>query len=175
MFEKEREEIDETIADKMGYMEGLSKDEKMIHIEAFEYYFSLGGERSYSLVAKKFNKNYRTISQWANRFNWKERIVIRDAEVSKRLSEKTTNAVIDEKANYRKVIKLAMAKLIKELQEEDFKSKGIADLEKLVKLDMLLLGETTEKVELDNKQIIEEKDRQALKELNKNISNFVKV
>lgn len=175
MYEKEKEIIDTEIANKLGYMEPQSKQEKLYHTEAFEYYYSLGAERTLEKVAKYLKKNNRTISNWNRQFNWQERVKMRDIEVSKKLAEKTTNAIVDEKANYRKVIKLAMGRLIKELQDEDFKSKGIQDLERLIKLDMLLMGENTEKVELDNKQSISEADRQALKQLSDNIAGFIKI
>ena len=65
-----------------------------------------------------------------------------------------------------------MAKMIQEIQSEDFKTKGIQDLERLIKLDMLLLGENTEKVEVTN-NVVTEDDRKALNDLSKNISSLV--
>ena len=175
MYEKEQLEAHEEVANKLSYLDGSRQGEKMIHIEAFEYYYALGNDRTCALVGKKFNKNPRTISQWCSKFNWVERVKMRDIEVSKKLVEKTTNAIIDEKANYRKVIKLAMAKMIKELQSEDFKSRGIQDLERLIKLDMLLMGENTEKVEVENKHAITQEDKEALKTLSNNIGSFLKL
>ena len=175
MYDKEKDEAHEELANKLSYLDGSRPGEKMIHIEAFEYYYALGNSRNCALVGKKFNKNPRTISQWCTKFNWVERVKMRDIEISKKLVEKTTNAILDEKANYRKVIKLAMSKMIKELQADDFKSKGIQDLERLIKLDMLLMGENTEKVEVENKHAITNEDRQALKELSNNIGGLLKL
>lgn len=175
MFEEMKDKIDEEIANKMNYGEPKKQEEKLYHIEAFEYYYALGNDRTLAKVAKYLKKNQRTVYNWSRQFGWQARIKERDEEVAKKLVEKNKEAVIDEKVQYRKVIKLAMAKLIKELQSEDFKSKGIQDLERLIKLDLLLTGEATEKVELDNKQSITEEDRQALKELTTSISGFMKV
>ena len=173
MFEKEKEKVDSQIANKLGYMDGSRKGEKMLHIEAFEYYYALGNDRNWEAVGKKFNRSPRTVASWGTKFDWQERIKLRDIEVSKKLVEHTTNAVVDEKAKYRKIIKLAMSKIIKELQEEDFRTKGIQDLERLVKLDLLLLGENTEKVEVENNHTVSEEDRKALKQLSDNIAGYV--
>lgn len=172
MYEKEKARADELCADKLGYMDGTKKGESMLHIEAFEYYYALGNKRNWEAVAKEFNKSPRTIASWGTKFGWRERIKMRDIEVSKKLVQQTTAQAIDEKLKYRKVIKLAMAKLIKEIQSDDFKTKGIQDLERLIKLDMLLLGENTEKVEVTN-NVVTEEDRKALADLSKNIGSFV--
>ena len=172
MYEKEKIKAEELCADKLGYMDGTKKGESLLHIEAFEYYYSLGNARDIDKVAKAFNKSPRTIASWRAKFGWVERIKMRDIEVSKKLVQQTTAQAIDEKVRYRKIIKLAMAKMIQEIQSEDFKTKGIQDLERLIKLDMLLLGENTEKVEVTN-NVVTEDDRKALNDLSKNISSLV--
>lgn len=149
------------------------ENEKLYQKEAFEKYYALGDERTVEEVAKTTNRSARTIYEWSRHFNWAERVVQRDMEVGRRLRERNMDAVVDEKANYRKVIKLAMSKIIREIQDDKFTSKGITDLERLIKLDMLLLGENTESVKVNATHKISEEDRQVVKELSNSIVSLV--
>ena len=119
--------------------------EKLKHTEAFEYYYSLGDKRNYQKVADKFQVSHTSIRKWSKNFNWKERIQQRDFQNAKELKKKTDKAIISEKANYRKIIKGAIGQFVKKLQSGEIEIKNVQDLEKLVKLDMLLMGEDTEK------------------------------
>jgi len=115
--------------------------ETLQHKEAFEYYYSLGETRNIVSVAGRFNVGSRTIERWSAAFNWQERLVQRDIEISKGLEKKTNTTVLNEKANYRRIIKEAIAKMT------DVEVCNIKDLDTLVKLDLLLMGEATEKNE----------------------------
>lgn len=113
--------------------------ETLQHKEAFEYYYSLGENRGYREVAQKFNTSLTTLAKWGKTFNWQERVTQRDIEISKQLEKKTNTTVLNEKANYRKLIKEAITNM------NDIKIESVKDYETLVKLDLLLMGESTEK------------------------------
>ena len=107
--------------------------------EAFEYYYSLGDKRSLQQVAKKFTVSETSARKWSAAFNWQERVVQRDIEISKGLEKKTNTTILNEKANYRRIIREAIASM------GTIEPKNAKDLETLVKLDLLLMGEATEK------------------------------
>ena len=109
--------------------------------EAFEYYYSLGDKRSLQQVAKKFTVSETSARKWSAAFNWQERVVQRDIEISKGLEKKTNTTILNEKANYRRIIKETIAKMA------GVEVSNIKDLDTLVKLDLLLMGEATEKNE----------------------------
>lgn len=111
--------------------------ETLQHKEAFEYYFSLGENRGYREVVQKFNVSLTTIAKWGKSFNWQERILQRDIEIGKKLVTKTNTTVLNEKAKYRKLIQDAIAGM------GDIKVETVKDYETLVKLDLLLMGEST--------------------------------
>lgn len=113
--------------------------ETLQHKEAFEYYYSLGENRGYREVAQKFNTSLTTLAKWGKAFNWQERVTQRDIEISKQLEKKTNTTVLNEKANYRRLIKEAIENM------DDIKIESVKDYETLVKLDLLLMGENTEK------------------------------
>jgi hypothetical protein len=120
--------------------------ETLLHSEAFEYYYSLGKDRSLVQVAQKFSKSETSVNKWNKAFSWQERIELRDIENSKKLAEKTDSTIVNEKANYRKIIKAAIATFVEKLKSKEIKVIEVSDLEKLIKLDLLLMGESTEEI-----------------------------
>lgn len=147
------------------------------HGDAFDYYYSLGAERTYLSVACQFDVSERTVIRWSKALNWKERIIQRDLEINKKVEEKTNNAIVNTKADYRAMIKerlvsiktekgyltKAYGKAKKLLDEEKLGAESIKDLtdlskamqgmyreeQNLMKLDLLMMGETA-----DGNQII---------------------
>lgn len=139
--------------------------ERQKHVEAFEYYISLGGQPTAAncrKVRERFGICEQTFWNWYKKLNWKEKATIRLNEISKKLADKTDNDIITIKANHRKEIKQTLALIRSTLSNaikningkaessiEPERAKDIADLansyEKLVKLDLLLLGEDTER------------------------------
>jgi len=132
--------------------------ETLKHKEAFEYYYSLGDKRNLPSVAIQCKCSDRAVANWSKAFNWQERVEQRDIENARRLEEKTDAAVVATKANYRKeiksslgVIKAAIGTAIENKKlRSDLSVEDVADLnrltqayERLVKLDLLLMGEAT--------------------------------
>lgn len=113
--------------------------------EAFEYYYTLGGDRSLREVARKFNKSLTTIHKWNKSFNWQERCEIRDAENGRRLEERNNDTIVEVKAKYHKVLKALVGKFVEDLNNGRIKIDKISDLVKIIELDMKLLGETETK------------------------------
>ena len=123
--------------------------ENLQHSEAFEYYYSLGKERSLVAVSCQYDVSERTVARWSKTFSWQERIELRDIEISKKLEEKTNTTIVNEKANYRKIIKASIATFVERLKNKEVDVTTIADLERLIKLDLLLMGEATEQSKIE--------------------------
>jgi hypothetical protein len=141
------------------------KRENMEQKEGFEYYYSLGKERNLTKVADEFGKAHRTVAEWSRQFNWQERVRERDEEVGEKLKEKAIDTVVEEKAKYRKIIKLAVTEFVKEMQNGNIKPQNIMDLERLIKLDLTLMGEPAEVSETKNSHNITAEDREAVNNL----------
>jgi hypothetical protein len=124
------------------------KKETLRHMEAFEYFYSLGDSRSLRAVAEKFTISETSAKLWARSFGWDDRVTQRDIEAAKKLEKKTMTTVVNEKANYRKIIRAAVGDFVARLKEGQVKIETVAEFEKLVKLDLLLMGENTEKTEV---------------------------
>jgi len=143
--------------------------EKLKHIEAFEFFYSMGGAASNKNVRKMSEKcqvSDRTIWRWYKKFNWKERVDQRNIENAKSLGKKTDKAVVNTKANYRAEIKtqLNILKAILNNVIKEIKAHNIIDVnntgqlkdvvncyEKLGKLDLLMMGEADETKDLNIK------------------------
>ena len=137
--------------------------ETLRHTEAFEFYYLSGDTRALPLVSQKYNVSLVTAKRWSSDFNWQKRVELRDIENAKSLEKKTNKAVVNSKADYRAEIKtqIGILKAILNKTIKDFKGGKIIDVEntgdlkdvinsyeKLCKLDLLMMGEYTEKGEL---------------------------
>lgn len=157
MIEENIQSEEITIPRTKGQAESLKQK------EAFEYYYSLGEKRTGDLVAKRFKCTARTVYEWSRRWNWAERVIQRDIEVGRALAQRNTSAVIDEKANYRKMIKMSLVSFLNDLRAGTVKVRNISDFERLVKLDLTLMGEVSEIVQNNNENSMTPEDRELLK------------
>ena len=148
------------------------KKETLKHKEAFEFYYSLGDVRSYQKVAEEYGVTLKAVAQWSKSFNWQERIAQRDIEIGQQLKEKTMDTIINEKANYRKIVKLAMSQLVESMRAGEMTYR-IQDLERLIRLDMYLLGESEANVKVENTHTLSEQDKDMIRELGVSMTGLV--
>jgi hypothetical protein len=147
-----------------------TKGETQATIDAFEYYYALDTERTYSKVAKQFGTSVTTISYWSTKFKWKERIEKRNGKVEEKLEEIAVEAIVKAKVRYRQALAEELkdfTRYVKDMKKwhqdrmdewnnlsaKEKKEKHPpkpwafirepADLERMVKLDLLLGGEAT--------------------------------
>lgn len=139
------------------------KKETEAQKQAFELYYSMGAKRSLEAVASACSKSTRTIGEWSRQFKWKDRIVQKEIEETAETGS-PANAVIDAKVEYRQIIRALIAKFVKDYKEGKIRIKNIQDFERVVKLDLLLLGDPTDRIQQENKENVElsEEDRKAI-------------
>jgi hypothetical protein len=82
------------------------------HGDAFDYYYSLGAERSCQKVANKFTVSRTSVNKWKTSFNWHERVIQRDIEINRKTEAKTNKAIVNTKADYRADIKKNREELV---------------------------------------------------------------
>jgi len=136
--------------------------------EAFEYYYTLGAERSHEKVAEKFGVSVAAVNKWSQKYDWQTRKFERDVLIQKAVEERTNDEIIKTRVRYRNNIQAAFGvighdlKFLIDLLKAGEKPPWIEDIrdferfvnciERLTKLDLLLLGEATEKQETTNKE-----------------------
>ena len=130
-------------------MAQLSK-ENPLQREAFEIYYQLGDKRSLAKVAEQVGRTERTVAGWSRSYSWVDRVSQREIEDAKNnatdkatLDSKTT----DVKTRYRIMINNLMAMASRKIASGELKIRNVQDFERVVKLDMLLMGEITERAE----------------------------
>ena len=142
---------------------------------AFDAYFAMGAERhlnklrTYLANTKHFTAGvpaYITLREWSSKDNWQARITQRDIENGKKIQAKTDRAVVNTKADYRRDVRLALQPLKAAINKVIVKNEEtglpevkipiieardltsvIMSFEKLIKLDLILMGEADSRTE----------------------------
>lgn len=128
-------------------MAELSK-ENNLQREAFEIYYQLGDKRSLRAVADQVGRTERTIAGWSRAFSWVDRVKQREIEDARNnaLSSSALNSqTTDVKTRYRIMINNLMAHASKKIALGELKIRNVQDFERVVKLDLLLMGEATDR------------------------------
>ena len=122
--------------------------ENELQSRAFEMYYGLGDRRSLRAVAETIGRTERTVAGWSRSFNWVARVTQRNIENSQNKREEAINTQLtDVRAKYRVIINNFMAELSRRVIKGEIKIRNIQDFERLVKLDLLLMGEATDRIE----------------------------
>lgn len=150
----------------------LSKENELQR-KAFELYYGLGDKRSLRAVAETIGRTERTVAGWSRSFNWVARVTQRNIEDAQNSKEaKITAELTDVRTKYRILINNLMADFSKDIAQGKVKVKNVNDFERLVKLDMLLMGEATERVENGGSQELSQADKDRLDEIAKLLGSF---
>jgi len=132
--------------------------------DAYEYFFSLGVDRSYPKVAEKFNVTIQSVYNWGRSFGWAERIVERNAKIAKRVRQKLDTEIVDFKAGYRKdiynnlkiikgiiltVIDPVTKRIKLAVKTPNDLAVLVTAMEKLIKLDLELIGDDAKQSDIN--------------------------
>ncbi|MDO4326392.1 MAG: hypothetical protein Q4E24_10235 [bacterium] len=110
------------------------KSETELQKWAFEIYYSMGKRRNMEAVAERVNRSVRSIANWRKKYLWDDRIVQRELEDN-------VGGSTAVKTDYRIIINMLMEEAANRIESGEIKVESIEDLEKLVRLDLLLMGE----------------------------------
>ena len=124
----------------MAIVQGLKK-ETLKHQEAFDFYYSLGEDRSYAKVAEQFNVSIGTVAKWAGSFSWQRRIVERDRKIALQMQRALDKQILEDKKSYRKIIQASVKKYIDNLTDGKVTINSVKDFDTLVRLDKLLMDD----------------------------------
>lgn len=125
-------------------MAQLSK-ENNLQKEAFELYYHMGDKRSLRAVAEKIERTERTVAGWSRAYNWVDRVKQREIEDARNMGGNALNSqTTDVKTRYRILMNNLIAKASKSITEGKLAVRNVQDLERVVKLDLLLMGEATD-------------------------------
>lgn len=144
-------------------MEGKLSKENELQKKAFEIYYMLGEKRSLRAVAEEIGRTERTVAGWSRSFSWVARVAQRNIEDAKNRREEQINTQLtDVRTRYRIIINNFMAQLSKDVLDGKIKIKNVQDYERLVKLDLLLMGEAVERTEVTGTTELSQADKERL-------------
>jgi hypothetical protein len=126
--------------------------EEQKHLDAFEEFFALGGvasDKNVRYLAGKCQVSERTIWRWYKNFGWKERAYLRNIEVNKEVEKETNSTLVANKAKYLSYVHKLFDdwKIKVDAGEVPVEIKSVSDVDKIVKLALLLQDEATDKTE----------------------------
>ena len=138
--------------------------------EAFEIYYQLGDKRSLRAVAEKVGRTERTVAGWSRSFSWVDRVSQREIEDAKNNAENKSalsSQTTDVKTRYRIMINNLMDMACRKIASGALGIRNVQDLERVIKLDLLLMGESTEREEKIGSTELSKADRERLDEITK--------
>ena len=125
------------------------------HIEVFNLYYTMGGDRSIKKLWNKLDQDdtkmipkvpsYQTLKRWSKIFSWQIKVKETDIEVSKLLKETLKEAAVYSKADYRALAKEVVDKFKEQLKAGNIKILKPQDIIEMIKLDLLMMGEPTDR------------------------------
>lgn len=120
--------------------------ETLRHREAFEDYHAMGKGRSLVALAVSLGVSEKTTKRWSRAFEWRQRILVRDEEIAQGVAEKVKADAVATKLMYRRLLRAAMEPYERKIAAKEAGVESIAEMERIIKLDLLLMGEPTEHV-----------------------------
>src|SRR6185436_1165761 len=90
--------------------------QRRIPHDAFDYYFSLGPERSYEKVASHFGFTKRAIVKVATREKWKVRLALVEGEAKAKADQKKAETLQLQKEQHLQALRLVLAKGVEGLR-----------------------------------------------------------
>ena len=123
-----------------------TREETARQKKAFEYYYGLGDARTLQEVAKLCKMSESTVQKWSAAFNWNDRIKLKDLEIAKDLKKQSHDSVLDIKARLLKMVNVPVEDYLNKIDNGEIpvNIKSSTDIERFIKLILLIYGEPSE-------------------------------
>lgn len=112
---------------------------------AFEYWFNEGNRRKCQEVAAHFRRRPQTIKAWRKEFQWVSRAERRMEKVGKAVNKRMIKSLAEQRSQLTRILDMSLDQLEEALKEGKVRWSS-TDLERLVKLRLLTLGDHTEAI-----------------------------
>ncbi len=115
--------------------------------DAFEYYVSLGEDRSYRAVAQHFGFTKRAIQNCAHREDWVRRLERIEQESRERTNKRLGESLDDIRQRHLKTLRAMNGRALEALKTDPINScmDAIRAAEAVIKLERLIVGEPTDR------------------------------
>ena len=116
-------------------------------LKAFYHYYNMGQSRKMSDLSSVMGLSENKLKGWRRRFNWDRRIKALDSKVVGYIDEKFGDLYSEVKGICQQVIFDLMQTAKDDIESGELKIESVKDLETVMKMDLLLRGDATERVE----------------------------
>ena len=123
--------------------------------DAFDYYVSLGVERSYRAVADHFGATKRAITKIAARDGWAARLAKIEQTARERSDQRLAETLEEIRSRHLKTLRAMNARALSALQQFPLNSgmEAMRAAEMVIKLERLIVGEPSERTEVGIEEI----------------------
>ena len=134
---------------------------RRVRDDAFELYWRMGEGRSYRKVAEAINRSIGVVNKWGFTYEWERRVRERDEEIRKRVSEHIVSEEVAARVRYGSYFDQLLANFFTYFNKlgEEGKRMGIInsidDLERVVRIALLLKGDRLEQVDGSGRMVME--------------------
>jgi len=117
---------------------------------AFQYYVSLGDDRSYRAVARHYKVCPRSIRNAAKRGDWVIRLDRIEKEARERMEQRLVETRVETRERHLRMLRAMATRGLQALQRHELGSalEGVRAIAEAIKLERVILGEPSEHVGL---------------------------
>lgn len=126
--------------------------ENMEQQQAFDYYYSLGDNRTIAQAARELGYRTSTLKKWSTEFSWQRRVVERDHHLGMELQKRTNRQILKDQIEYRNILRKSIYKYEQNLEDNKVDIKTVKDLVSLIECDLKLMGILSRDPEEQKKQ-----------------------
>lgn len=115
--------------------------------DAFQAYFAMGPARSYQAVAERYGVSKRSVTRFATRQNWSERIAKIENEARERADRRAVETLDEMNERHLRIAKAIQAKALESLRSLPMEKAidAVRALDVGVRQERLVRGEPTER------------------------------
>jgi hypothetical protein len=129
--------------------------------DAFDYYVSLGVERSYQEVAKRYGVSKAAVVNLAKRESWQQRIAQMEAKVREQSEKKAMESMAAVRERHLAASRIVLGKGLEALRNMSLESamEAVKAIDLAMKQERLILGEPSERTALSVEDIRQRYER----------------
>ena len=134
--------------------------------DAFDYYVSLGTDRSYKAVGEKYGASKRAVTSLAKKEDWRVRIRQQEEAARQRADQKYAETLDAMKERHLKSSRVIQGKALQTLRDKSLESamEAVRALDMAIKQERLIRGEPTDRTAFSIEQIIRREHEQWMRE-----------
>ncbi|MBK9386046.1 MAG: hypothetical protein IPN34_14640 [Planctomycetes bacterium] len=127
----------------------------ILPVDAFEYFFALGPNRSFAEVAKHYRVSRKTVARTAESDRWLQRIAEREKKLRDATEEKALETLEAMNLRHLKTLRIVQAKALEALKNYPLISamEAVRSLETAIKWERMVRGEPTVHAAVESRHV----------------------